>query len=1267
MTLYCQCTLIFLTSIICMDLEAQIPSELISGKVTYSETKEIDNSLYYIGIAEGNVLLNGSSICNTSINTKTLFILSINKKSFDIEKCWSFVTEGAFSISAMDANHNSVILCGSFTDRISIGRKELLNKEEATYILKLDLNSSHIELDMLSKQFNRISSISISVSNKVAIAGTFYKPGIEILSRKLTKHTSKVQSYIAVCGQDLQPFLTRVLPNAVVHDLFYTSNHITFTGVFFDSTSIDDKQLFSRGYKLFAGKLDEINKCDWLIPLSGESTCSEMYTDISYNELNDNFLVTGIYCGVADFIPTGFNHVFLAKIGKFGNVDWFKRINNMPFRLSTPKIKNLENGNIHLIMQQNEACSIRGYSIQKNESQIIVCEIDQLQILKKISIHKSNYYTPPIKTIVVDEFLDNEDFPNYNISLQMNSVTSKVENQYILTNGSESGYFVLLTVKGVKGFGHAGFLLLKKEDDETDLVTSYALLSSNDKQGINASFGIRETGNAKSDIELYRTGLHFLAGKIDAQITSLLLNSNSSRYFIEVSEAQAIEIIKKVDEITNAQQKHTIYWDDNSIEHNEKFYDQVEQNFRDLGDLIDLKLSSSNEVILPDNPHSMIRSQQWALNYKPIKIKNFDLEYGHITEIIREDGNVEFEYQNNILVLNNGTTIKYLKYEGNSQQGYPNGKGEMKYIILNDLRYQETDSLIYKGSFKDGLFDGRGLVFIRDTSILIEGEFRGGILSKGWRYKYLWSNNRLESKCQYTAGKLDGICQNFFPLLNVSGTSSIEEYSNGIKEGFTYTYYPLSQKIQSKTLFHNGLQEGKKISFFYDGIVYNEEKRTYTDIRTAIRKKNINNTNEYYYANFDPEGFGNLIFHTSDKIDWYQISENTTFENQVFYERIFKFPNGNIHTVRDENSVYQFNNGDILISNYGHRDRFIKEVINHGIVTVPSKHFLSIEELYGDYVLYLHDNSRLTGTIEDGTINGPAKYLTPKNENQSVNVIDGQWSWTFQEKGYSSNFFEKGMQKLQKGVLGVITDIGEGICKFFGKDPEEGEQCGGGIEVGSDGNIQLLDLNGNPVPSNPNPGNDIHIYTISEYTEFDSEVIFDGTIKFIEEAKIRGSTITTYGSPWPGMEFGQAIFPPNGTGLVRKDRLGDGDFLSSRTSNGVKRFHKGIDYKIDAGLIVIAPVSGEVIRISNAYSSDHKGLKAIIISEEGYTAKVLYVNPDANIKKGSKVIAGETILGKSQNLKVKHGPNITNHIHVELYDPKGKIIPPNGKYPLIKN
>jgi hypothetical protein len=128
------------------------------------------------------------------------------------------------------------------------------------------------------------------------------------------------------------------------------------------------------------------------------------------------------------------------------------------------------------------------------------------------------------------------------------------------------------------------------------------------------------------------------------------------------------------------------------------------------------------------------------------------------------------------------------------------------------------------------------------------------------------------------------------------------------------------------------------------------------------------------------------------------------------------------------------------------------------------------------------------------------------------------------------------------------------------------------------------------------------------------------------------------------------IADPTGKAPRGEDAYGEGRFHAPRDGGG--RAHEGVDYVSKAGQDVESPISGYVTHIGLAYPGD-QSLKYVEIENPALklTARVFYVDPD--VAMGDAVEVGRPI-GHAHTLQRRYRHGITDHIHLELVDRRGR-------------
>lgn len=126
-------------------------------------------------------------------------------------------------------------------------------------------------------------------------------------------------------------------------------------------------------------------------------------------------------------------------------------------------------------------------------------------------------------------------------------------------------------------------------------------------------------------------------------------------------------------------------------------------------------------------------------------------------------------------------------------------------------------------------------------------------------------------------------------------------------------------------------------------------------------------------------------------------------------------------------------------------------------------------------------------------------------------------------------------------------------------------------------------------------------------------------------------------------------FNPRAT-LPRRgqDSWGSGEFGAPRGD----RTHNGVDFACYPGTLIYPVHVGRVSKLGWPYSDDSSFRYVEITDERGYRCRYFYVEPSVNEEQN---VGLYTVLGKSQELGGRY-ENITEHVHIEVYRPDGKII-----------
>jgi hypothetical protein len=153
-----------------------------------------------------------------------------------------------------------------------------------------------------------------------------------------------------------------------------------------------------------------------------------------------------------------------------------------------------------------------------------------------------------------------------------------------------------------------------------------------------------------------------------------------------------------------------------------------------------------------------------------------------------------------------------------------------------------------------------------------------------------------------------------------------------------------------------------------------------------------------------------------------------------------------------------------------------------------------------------------------------------------------------------------------------------------------------------------------------------------------------------------------------GMGFPEKeqLVPPTKSGEISPccDKGPGGGFLTDRLDKTQLRFTGGTDYLTKPGEPVYATIDGWV-EVRKDPRKEFQGL--ILRNKEGYRVSIYFVELTPEIDKALtdksryEVKAGETVLGKAQDLHPVYPPDVPNHVYVLMSDPKGNPIDPSGK------
>lgn len=119
-----------------------------------------------------------------------------------------------------------------------------------------------------------------------------------------------------------------------------------------------------------------------------------------------------------------------------------------------------------------------------------------------------------------------------------------------------------------------------------------------------------------------------------------------------------------------------------------------------------------------------------------------------------------------------------------------------------------------------------------------------------------------------------------------------------------------------------------------------------------------------------------------------------------------------------------------------------------------------------------------------------------------------------------------------------------------------------------------------------------------------------------------------------------SMLSPTGLG-IRNDSHGSGYYRAKRGT----RLHYGDDYICKPGQVIVAPMSGKIVRV--AYPYRDKQYQGIVLENEFLAMKLFYFEPyQEHI--GKMVLRGQDI-GIAQDISLRYGKGMIPHIHAEIF------------------
>lgn len=120
------------------------------------------------------------------------------------------------------------------------------------------------------------------------------------------------------------------------------------------------------------------------------------------------------------------------------------------------------------------------------------------------------------------------------------------------------------------------------------------------------------------------------------------------------------------------------------------------------------------------------------------------------------------------------------------------------------------------------------------------------------------------------------------------------------------------------------------------------------------------------------------------------------------------------------------------------------------------------------------------------------------------------------------------------------------------------------------------------------------------------------------------------------------------------DDFGAGFFGAPRGS----RTHKGIDFHVVPGAIVLAPIDGIITKLGWAYAgASYRYVE--IEDENNYKHRIFYVQPWVDV---GEIVAQFDRIGEAQNVSERYdteSKKMKPHVHYEIKAPWGEFIDPD--------
>ena len=122
------------------------------------------------------------------------------------------------------------------------------------------------------------------------------------------------------------------------------------------------------------------------------------------------------------------------------------------------------------------------------------------------------------------------------------------------------------------------------------------------------------------------------------------------------------------------------------------------------------------------------------------------------------------------------------------------------------------------------------------------------------------------------------------------------------------------------------------------------------------------------------------------------------------------------------------------------------------------------------------------------------------------------------------------------------------------------------------------------------------------------------------------------------------------SGQIRHDDLGRGNFGASR--DGGARKHKGMDLVTKPGEAVSSLIDGKVSKLGFIHNDSKRENYYVEVEGTGKYAgmnvRVIYIAQKSRPAVGTVVKAGQSILGLSDDVRVRYGSRMKPHVHIQV-------------------